>query len=90
MIRTRMMLVAASVFAFAPVGAFADVPAGAREAQNTPDGRQIVCRRMPPPAGTRIGARNICRTQAEWDLLQQQNREEVQRQQDASHYTRGN
>lgn len=89
MTRTLILGIAATIVA-APSGAFADTPAGNQQAQNTSDAREIVCRRMPPPAGTRIGPRNICRTQAEWDLLQQQNREEVERQQDASHYSRGN
>jgi hypothetical protein len=26
-----------------------------------------VCRKLPPPVGTRLGARRVCKTQAEWD-----------------------
>ncbi|NNC73027.1 MAG: hypothetical protein HKN78_09150 [Sphingomonadaceae bacterium] len=33
-------------------------------------GERIICRRMPPPAGSRIGARNICKTAAEWAQLE--------------------
>ena len=27
---------------------------------------RIVCRRMPPPVGSRIGGRRICATEAQW------------------------
>lgn len=47
---------------------------------------EVVCRRMAPPTGTRLGARNICKTQADWDAFEEANRREVQRQQDASHW----
>ncbi|MBC7987628.1 MAG: hypothetical protein H7X93_13325 [Sphingomonadaceae bacterium] len=72
-----------------PVPAFAELPALGDRAERVTDGTRVVCRRMPPPSGSRLGVRNICRTQADWDLLQQENRLEVQRQQDASHYTNG-
>jgi hypothetical protein len=26
-----------------------------------------VCKRFPPPVGTRLGERKICKTKAEWD-----------------------
>ena len=28
---------------------------------------RIICRRFPPPVGTRIGSRNICLTQMQWE-----------------------
>lgn len=49
-------------------------------------GLRVVCQRMPPPPGTRIGGRNICKTQAEWDIYHREVRYEVQRLQDASHF----
>lgn len=33
---------------------------------------RIICRRFPPPVGTRIGARNICQTQAQWERYDQE------------------
>ncbi|MEQ9663804.1 MAG: hypothetical protein RLN87_14810 [Parasphingopyxis sp.] len=27
---------------------------------------EVRCRRYPPPTGTRIGARNVCKTEAQW------------------------
>ncbi len=29
-----------------------------------------VCKKFPPPAGTRLGKRQICKTQAEWDQME--------------------
>ena len=40
---------------------------------------EVVCKKMPPPIGTRIGARQICRTQAEWDYIQTQEQEAIDR-----------
>lgn len=49
-------------------------------------GLRIVCQRMPPPPGSRLGGRNICKTQADWDLYRREIRHEVQRMQDRSHF----
>jgi len=38
----------------------------------------IVCRRYPPPTGTRIGPRRICKTQHEWDLIDEEIRSVVE------------
>lgn len=35
----------------------------------------FICKKMPPPAGTRLRARQICKTQAEWDLMEQDMRD---------------
>ena len=40
---------------------------------------EIVCVRMAPPTGSRIGARRVCKTKHEWDLIEQANREEIER-----------
>lgn len=29
-----------------------------------------VCKKFPPPVGSRLGKRQICKTQAEWDSLE--------------------
>lgn len=39
---------------------------------------RIRCRRMPPPVGSRIGARRICATQMQWDRWRQMNRDVVE------------
>lgn len=36
------------------------------------DPNQIVCKRMAPETGTRIGARQVCKTNAQWDEMHQQ------------------
>ena len=35
---------------------------------------EIVCRRYPPPTGSRIGSRRICRTQHQWDVIDDETR----------------
>lgn len=37
-------------------------------------GNRVICRRMPPPPGTRIGGRNICATEAQWERYDQETR----------------
>jgi hypothetical protein len=48
-------------------------PAGA----NTVDPGKVICRKFPPPVGSRIGPRNICKTKAEWDYIDQQQEEVI-------------
>lgn len=36
---------------------------------------RVICRRMPPPPGTRIGGRNICATEAQWERYQRETRD---------------
>lgn len=40
---------------------------------------RIICQRMPPPAGSRIGSRNICKTQAQWAQLERERRQQTDR-----------
>lgn len=42
-------------------------------------GSAIVCKKFPPPVGSRIGRRQICKTQAEWDFIQDQEQEAIDR-----------
>jgi hypothetical protein len=51
-------------------------------AARNPD--QVICRKEPPPSGTRLGARRICATRAEWDELADSGKEETKRIQDAA------
>ena len=41
------------------------------------DAGKIVCRHLAPPTGTRLGTRRVCRTQKEWDDIQQQQQDET-------------
>lgn len=34
------------------------------------DRNAMVCKKFPPPTGTRLRARQVCKTKAEWDLMQ--------------------
>lgn len=68
----------------------AGIPAAAQDglaAESFEGPTEVLCRSIPPPPGTRIGPRNICMTRAEWEMLRQENRNEVMRQQDLSHWS---
>jgi len=53
----------------------------ATPAATDPDADKVVCRSMDPPTGSRLGARRECHTQREWDQMQRQNQQEIQRAQ---------
>jgi hypothetical protein len=42
---------------------------------------KMVCRTMDPATGSRLGARRECHTQAQWDAMQRQNQQEIERAQ---------
>jgi hypothetical protein len=50
----------------APVQTAAPAQAGDTTQTANSDLDQVVCRTMPPPVGTRLGARRECHTQREW------------------------
>lgn len=77
----------AALAAGAPAAAQGDSDGG-QQASN--DATEIVCRRLASPTGSRLGRRNVCKTQQQWDAERAQYREEVQRQQDRSHQSFGN
>ncbi|MFN2259020.1 MAG: hypothetical protein ABR601_04195 [Parasphingopyxis sp.] len=63
------------------------VASPATAAQNATEGEQaeegnavneIVCRRVAAPTGTRIGRRQICKTQHQWDLIEQESRNVIE------------
>jgi len=45
------------------------VEGDSNSAQNANDKNAIVCRQMPPPIGSRLGARRVCRPEIEWENL---------------------
>lgn len=67
-----------------PVLAAAD-PAGtgttAASSSTASDPDQIVCRAGEPTTGTRIPGSRVCHTQREWDELQRQSQEALERMQ---------
>ena len=36
---------------------------------------EVICRRMAPPTGSRIGPRRICKTQMEWNRIAREQRD---------------
>ena len=49
------------------------------DASGAGKGNEVVCKKFDPPTGSRIGKRQICRTQAEWDYIQAQEQEAIDR-----------
>ena len=43
------------------------------------DRNVMVCKKFPPPTGTRMRARQICKTKAEWDFLEDETYDAVDR-----------
>ena len=69
----------AGVLAVGPVYAAAQTePSQAENADNVTSATEVVCRRVAAPTGSRIGARNICRTRAEWDAINRDARNEME------------
>lgn len=53
-------------------------PAGTK-AEGQAKGLDIVCKKFPPPVGTRLGKkRQICKSQAEWDYIHAQDQEALE------------
>lgn len=48
------------------------------------DPNQTICKKLPPPPGTRLGKRQICKSRADWALEKSQIRAEMDRQQTRS------
>ena len=40
-----------------------------------------ICKKFPPPTGTRFGPRKVCRTQAQWDTEREEKDKEMDRMQ---------
>ena len=56
------------------------IPVKAEKAETAKEKRnKIICKRQPPPAGTRLGGKKVCATQAEWDLARKENEEALRR-----------
>ena len=54
---------------------------GVNEADGSNPATNVICRQYPPPVGTRIGARNVCKTEMEWDQADAESRQVVERAQ---------
>ena len=65
---------AIAVLPAVPAQAFQDAAA-----EDLNPNTEVVCRRVAAPTGTRIGARNICKTQREWDMIEAASRDELER-----------
>lgn len=76
----KMMLAAAvAPLLMAAYGPTLEPPPGAKAEGEPAKATDVVCKKFPPPAGTRIGKRQICKTQAEWDYIHAQEQEALDR-----------
>jgi hypothetical protein len=69
-----MLLVLSALLLAAADAPPAPLPNEAGEGAN-----KVTCKRFPPPVGTRLGERKICKTQAEWKAERQDTRELMDR-----------
>lgn len=75
---TRNMLILAALASVGTAAAASSPPGPEAQQQAVSSSKEtakseankVVCRKFPPPPGTRLGARRICKTNAEWDLLE--------------------
>jgi Flp pilus assembly protein CpaB len=84
--KSVLLMIAAVAFA-APALAEDVVPASAPSAQaptaqgdapaSTSSLDQVVCKKMPPPTGTRLGSRRVCQTEREWRDLMLRSQENI-------------
>ncbi len=89
----RIMVVAAICLGTIGVAAHAEAQDSATQMATedaTSAVNEIICRRIPPPTGSRIGARRICKTQHEWDLINREARDVVEEAQFRSKFGTGN
>ncbi len=49
-------------------------PAASSEAEAEDKSKKIICKKLKPPTGTRLGGRRICKTKAEWEFMYEQNK----------------
>ncbi len=83
-------ILCAGLVAVAPAMAQVDTTLQAAAPESVSAVSEVICRRVPPPTGSRIGPRNICKTQHEWDLINREARTVVEEAQYRSKFTSGN
>lgn len=51
--------------------------AAKKAAEATSGANGMLCKTLPPPVGTRIGKRQVCKTRAEWRALEQAQQDDI-------------
>ncbi|MBU6298284.1 MAG: hypothetical protein KGJ79_09240 [Alphaproteobacteria bacterium] len=54
-------------------------PGTAVSQDQTSDLDQVICKRLPPPTGTRIGGHTVCQTKKQWLELEQSSQDTLQK-----------
>lgn len=72
----KFLFIVGGAFALGvPAYAFQVDPGEASDGTETTAVTEIICREAAAPTGSRIRPRNICKTQREWDQIEQEARE---------------
>lgn len=74
-------LASANVSAVGPEEEAAAAEAAERTQEEKGGPNAYVCKKFPPPVGSRLGKRQICKTQAEWDQLEKDMHDGVRKMQ---------
>ena len=61
--------------------AAAPAAAASQDDATEADLNKIVCRRQPPPTGTRLGSRNVCLTVRQWRVVEEDSQKALGNQQ---------
>ena len=72
------------------LGAAANAQESVQQEDLTNANNEVICQRIPPPTGSRIGPRRICKTQNEWDRINRESRLVVEEAQSRSKMFQGN
>lgn len=52
----------------------ADAEAAAAAAEAEKNSKKVICKKLKPPTGTRLGGRRVCKTKSEWEFIYEQNK----------------
>jgi hypothetical protein len=71
-----------------PLAAWADdkapTPPVATSQSQVSDLDQVICKRLPPPTGTRLGGKTVCQTKKQWLELETNSQDTLERAQKSS------
>jgi hypothetical protein len=66
-----MRILCLVVVALLAVPALAETPAAAPQASPPDPNDDMICKTYPPPTGTLLGARKVCKTRRDWKEMNQ-------------------
>lgn len=85
MTKFALLMITAVAFAAPALAEDAAVPPAATQAPTAQGDTnfldRMVCKKLAPPTGTRLGARKVCQTEREWRDLMQRSQDNITRSQ---------